>query len=343
MKGCFKRFFIKFTTAFLAFLTISTLPHSVDLGAYVIIDENIKKSEPIHSSYLYSFEIFELERMMLDVTRSSNHEQVNWSAAVFKSCGNLIASIGNDNNFHDSNMSIFEFAKSFTVFTSSENILKEAFEKSSMKSSFNWAFNTRFRLRNSLNRVVPESRGTDFAGLFVTSSYKKTLYDYNHRITFVGFAPYYNPKYIILINAENRSHKAYGQIEKSDIFQLFSCIFGFLHDRNVNLDFFIPVHEINKLLNLESGFIYFGRPTCPFCDRFTPELVQLANYTQSIVFYFDTDRWRMNESFHDVLEKFNVRSVPYLIEISDGEFEIIFGVGVSDWQSDFINRARRTY
>lgn len=77
--------------------------------------------------------------------------------------------------------------------------------------------------------------------------------------------------------------------------------------------------EPDEAIVFDHGIIYFGRPTCPQC-------VQLEDYIlvglesmgdEFSIAYFNTDAWRDHELFSDVLEKYHVLSLPYVIYIRE--------------------------
>lgn len=84
-------------------------------------------------------------------------------------------------------------------------------------------------------------------------------------------------------------------------------------------DFTVQMEDINGLV--EGGFcgcIYFGRDTCPNCLNFNAVLKNIVAAENRIVLYkFDTDRWRQNENFQIILDKFSVSQIPALVRIDD--------------------------
>jgi len=53
------------------------------------------------------------------------------------------------------------------------------------------------------------------------------------------------------------------------------------------------------------------------------------------VYYFNTDNWRSDERFSDVLASFNIRFVPTLVEMKDGEISVVFSGNQDYWPSAF--------
>lgn len=83
------------------------------------------------------------------------------------------------------------------------------------------------------------------------------------------------------------------------------------------------IDNIEKLLSGDFyGIVYFMRNNCPACVKFN-EILELE-YTENgefIIYKFDTNYWRENESFQKTLDQYNVTTVPHLIKIeNDGSF-----------------------
>lgn len=87
----------------------------------------------------------------------------------------------------------------------------------------------------------------------------------------------------------------------------------------------VEIESIEYLQSIENGFVYFGRPTCSYCVEFEPLLRQAAEETQTRVYYFNTDVWRSNPYFQDVINQFSVEGVPYMVQISNGEIGASMG------------------
>lgn len=97
-------------------------------------------------------------------------------------------------------------------------------------------------------------------------------------------------------------------------------------------NFSIPITNIDDLLNNRiSGFVYFGRDTCPMCLQFNHALsLALEKNTDVVIYKFDTDVWRTDQSFQKVLDKFHVTSIPCLVKVTNSK-SFVFG---SDSSSD---------
>lgn len=105
-------------------------------------------------------------------------------------------------------------------------------------------------------------------------------------------------------------------------------LFALIVNNNINenkknevvYDYFsTQINDINKLKNDEIiGYVYFARDTCPVCLEFNKNLeIEFKKNEDLVVFKFDTDYWRENEEFKNVLNKYNVSEVPMLIKINE--------------------------
>lgn len=83
-------------------------------------------------------------------------------------------------------------------------------------------------------------------------------------------------------------------------------------------DFSIQIENIEDLLDDKViGVVYFGRETCPFCLTLNGILKAELDSIENIQIYkFDTDTWREDERFQEVLDKYMITSIPALIRIN---------------------------
>lgn len=83
-------------------------------------------------------------------------------------------------------------------------------------------------------------------------------------------------------------------------------------------DFSIQIENIEDLLDDKViGVVYFGRDTCPFCLTLNGILKAELNSIENIQIYkFDTDAWREDDRFQEVLDKYMITSIPALIRIN---------------------------
>lgn len=87
-------------------------------------------------------------------------------------------------------------------------------------------------------------------------------------------------------------------------------------------DFSIQITEINSILNNEIvGIVYFGRDTCPICTELNSIIIENIDFNNIKIYKFDTDKWRNNDNFQTILNKYNITKIPTLIKINnDGTF-----------------------
>ena len=83
-------------------------------------------------------------------------------------------------------------------------------------------------------------------------------------------------------------------------------------------DFSIQIENIEDLLDDKViGVVYFGRDTCPFCLTLNGILKAELDCTENVqVYKFDTDAWREDDRFQEVLDKYMITSIPELIRIN---------------------------
>lgn len=87
---------------------------------------------------------------------------------------------------------------------------------------------------------------------------------------------------------------------------------------------------------INTGFVYFGRDTCPFCREFKPLLEKAILQENIEVFYFDTDYFRKNnllteEELQDIFREFMIFQVPTLIKVREG---LVYDVLTADIRLD---------
>lgn len=69
--------------------------------------------------------------------------------------------------------------------------------------------------------------------------------------------------------------------------------------------------------NTELKFIYFGRPSCPYCRKFAPILKNLAEKNGKKIYYIDTDLYKDSKVVNNFLDKYSIDEVPTLIYINN--------------------------
>lgn len=83
-------------------------------------------------------------------------------------------------------------------------------------------------------------------------------------------------------------------------------------------DFSIQIENIEDLLDDKViGVVYFGRDTCPFCLTLNGILkAELGSIENVQIYKFNTDTWREDDQFQEVLDKYMITSIPALIRIN---------------------------
>lgn len=104
--------------------------------------------------------------------------------------------------------------------------------------------------------------------------------------------------------------------------------------------FTTKIEDINKLINDEIvGYVYFARDTCPICLKFNENLEKEFKQNENLLIYkFDTDYWREDKDFRNILDKYAISEVPMLIKINEDKSYQIFEVNdVEKLQSELNN------
>lgn len=99
-----------------------------------------------------------------------------------------------------------------------------------------------------------------------------------------------------------------------------------LNDKEVYDSFTIKIYDINQFINNDiSGYVYFGRDSCPNCLQLNKFLKQECDQNKELLIYkFDTDYWRDDVNFSTVLDKYKISSIPTLVLInSDKSYDIL--------------------
>ncbi|MBC1973737.1 thioredoxin family protein [Listeria booriae] len=86
-------------------------------------------------------------------------------------------------------------------------------------------------------------------------------------------------------------------------------------------------------------YVYFGRPSCEYCQDFKPKLESSLKKTGTQALYYNTDEHRQDKDFTELMEKFDVTKIPYLVKIKDGAIvDSIFDVSKEQDITDFMNK-----
>ena len=75
-------------------------------------------------------------------------------------------------------------------------------------------------------------------------------------------------------------------------------------------DSIIGIGDLEFFSEQGNYIVYFGRPTCIDCVKFEPTLLAHLESTGHEVYYFNTDYWKNNPEFEDILSNYQVDSVP---------------------------------
>lgn len=87
---------------------------------------------------------------------------------------------------------------------------------------------------------------------------------------------------------------------------------------NQNDSHLTEISDIEQCTNFEEGFIYFGRPSCKFCQEFQSYVATASKETKQAIYYFNTDTWRDNPLFETILAEYSVKQVPLLVYRNHG-------------------------
>lgn len=77
--------------------------------------------------------------------------------------------------------------------------------------------------------------------------------------------------------------------------------------------------DYESVLAEEEAYLYFGRDSCPYCRAFQPLLEEAMSETGTKVYYYDTDARKQDDRFQDILDTNEVKTVPKLVRLQEGE------------------------
>lgn len=108
--------------------------------------------------------------------------------------------------------------------------------------------------------------------------------------------------------------------------------------------------RLGEVENIKSGYIYFGRPSCPSCQIFYP-ILQLASLRENKqIWYFNTDYFRTKKKLPEyeilqVCNKYKISRVPMLIYVENGKIIDSFGREITNnkEKNDAYKGIRRDY
>lgn len=76
---------------------------------------------------------------------------------------------------------------------------------------------------------------------------------------------------------------------------------------------YIEISDLTEFNQDEfSGFVYFYREECPFCEQFSPVLFQQAKELKCPIWVTETGKWKDNEEFTAIMNEYDLTSVPSL-------------------------------
>jgi|LSQX01.3.fsa_nt_gb hypothetical protein len=109
---------------------------------------------------------------------------------------------------------------------------------------------------------------------------------------------------------------------------LILIIFG-IYTYNSNYEIYmylqnnIDTEKLNSLIsNIDSNAtIYIGRKTCPSCINLFPKSKQIFKNEKKNVYYYNTDKNRMEKLFLSAMEGLGIDGVPTILIIENGNIK----------------------
>lgn len=90
----------------------------------------------------------------------------------------------------------------------------------------------------------------------------------------------------------------------------------------------IDVDGLDKAVNGKLAgdyYIFIGRPTCPYCRKFSPVVNKLSKNNK--IYYFNTDANQTTEKLKKIVkQQLKIQTVPYITYVHDGKV----AKGISD-------------
>lgn len=82
-------------------------------------------------------------------------------------------------------------------------------------------------------------------------------------------------------------------------------------------DIFISISRPEEVYQKKNMLIYFGRDSCPNC-RLAEKIIEPYFSEKKLkLYYFDTDLWRNDENFENIIEHFQIVEVPTLLWVNN--------------------------
>jgi len=305
----------------LAMLTVSLsacapVTQSADVAAEETAEQETASS---------SFPLYELEHMINAYIIGVHRPDMVFTVVVLDTEGNLVAGYSDISaSVPDSvpSLSFLEMARTMLLFTDDSGFTLPTDGQASVREVLYHATSALFE---AIEEEVPQRA----AGFYA--------FEEDVHASFVGFAPFDAPEYIILLDARVGEDGS-SLTEDDGLFLLHLLMYRLLNliiGSQVEDAFFVKLYGIDELLEVTDGFLLISRPTCPGCVEFAPVLFDVSTATETPVYYFNTDNWRSDERFGETLASFEVRTVPTLLEMRNGEAHVIFSGSEDDWEAAF--------
>ena len=143
-----------------------------------------------------------------------------------------------------------------------------------------------------------------------------------------NFTILHDANFTVIVTAQNESG------EYIDGYATAREIVDFIAGRQIVTGNLRLVTDIEAFMAIQDGFVYFGRPTCPACGPFSSTLHDLALETNTVVYYFNTDKWVGHPQRAAALGRFGVETVPSFFHLEGGQAERVNSGG--NWQDNFM-------
>lgn len=95
----------------------------------------------------------------------------------------------------------------------------------------------------------------------------------------------------------------------------------------------ININQLNSAIKSNfpgNYYIFIGRPTCPYCRKFSPVIKKLTK--KNTVYYFNTDNHKTNKQLKNIVQnKLQIKTVPYITYVQNGKIK----KGISNSSASF--------
>lgn len=110
------------------------------------------------------------------------------------------------------------------------------------------------------------------------------------------------------------------------------------YTKQVYLNKIEVITDMELIQDVEDSIIYFSRPTCPTCKKLNLIINNLDIPNDKKIYYFNTDEYRESIYFKDILKKYNVTSVPYIVKVKDTKISEVLSVDSEDVEDSEVVR-----